>query len=365
MRIDLVITELDDGGAERCCGDLAIYLRGRGHQVRLIVLGPIPQPPRNQLYGRMVRAGIWMEFIGAEKWYQFPSALWKLRRLVAKDPPEITQSFLWHANVSCAAIYPRWKIPLVGGHRVAELRSSRNAWSRWAATKMKRVVCVSNSLAAWCTQQERIPAEKIIVIPNGIDLGNIALQEVLPDEMRKQPALLFVGRLHLQKGIDVLMDNAEAILTALPKHHLVIIGYGALRPIVDSWAREFRFRDRVHVLGQRSDVAAWMKQSQLLILPSRFEGMPNAVLEAMALAIPVATLQVEGVSELLGELATEQCVTRDDWHAWRDLVIQLGMAPDRCRELGEANQVRVRENFQLDVQLKRYEDLYRSLLEDK
>ena len=365
LRIDLVITELDDGGAERCCAELAIYLHGKRYPVRLIVIGPIPKPPRNEIYGRLVAAGVWMEFIGAEKWYQFPTALWKLHRLIAKSPPEVAQSFLWHANVLCAATYPRFNIPLVGGHRVAEHRAGRNRWSRWAVTKMRRVVCVSNSLAEWCSKAEDIPPEKLVVICNGIDLDRLASQAELPSELRKQPTLLFVGRLHLQKGIDILMAHAESILAALPKHHLVIIGYGPLRQGVDSWKKDFPYGDRVHVLGQRPDVAAWMKQSQLLILPSRFEGMPNAVLEAMALGIPVATLHVEGVRELLGELAPAQSVTRDDWNAWRELVIQLGNAPDRCCELGKMNQARVQEYFQLDSQLQKYEELYRDLLQDK
>ncbi len=353
---------MDDGGAERCCAELAIYLHEKGYHVRLIVIGPIPKPPRNEIYGRLVAAGVWIEFIGAEKWYQFPMALWRLRRLVAKDRSEIAQSFLWHANVLCAATYPRFKIPLVGGHRVAEHRIGRNRWSSWATTQMRCIVCVSHSLAEWCSKAEKIPLEKLVVISNGIDLDKLALEPELPSEMRKQPALLFVGRLHLQKGIDILMDHADSILTALPKHHLVIIGYGALRPVVDSWVENFRYRDRVHVLGQRPDVAGWMKQSQLLILPSRFEGMPNAILEAMALGIPVATLQVEGVNELLGELAPAQSVAREDWHAWRDLVIELGNAPDRCSDLGKLNQTRVQENFRLDSQLKKYEDLYHELL---
>ncbi|MFN9641886.1 MAG: glycosyltransferase [Pirellula sp.] len=365
MRIDLVITELDDGGAERCCAELAIYLHRKGYPIRLIVIGPIPKPPRNEIYGRLVATGVWMEFIGAEKWYQFSTALWKLNRLVARAPAEVAQSFLWHANVLSAATYPRFKIPLVGGHRVAEHRAIRNRWSRWAATKMCRVVCVSNSLAEWSSKAEAIPAKKLVVICNGIDLGRIASEAELPSELRKQPALLFVGRLHLQKGIDILMEHAESILTALPKHHLVIIGYGPFRQVVDSWAKEFPHRDRVHILGQRPDVAAWMKQSQLLILPSRFEGMPNAVLEAMAIGIPIATLQVEGVSELLGELAPSQAVTRDDWNAWRELVIQLGSTPDRCCELGKMNQARVQAHFQLDSQLQKYEELYRVLLQDK
>jgi glycosyltransferase involved in cell wall biosynthesis len=365
LRIDLVITELDDGGAERCCAELAIYLQGKDHHVRLIVLGPMPKPPRNELHGRLVQAGVGIEFIGAEKWYQFPTALWRLRRLVTKTPPEIAQSFLWHANVLCAAAYPRFNIPLVGGHRVAEQRTSRNRWSRWAVTKMHQVVCVSNSLAKWCSKAEGIPPEKLVVIPNGIDLEKVAVEAELPNELRKQPALLFVGRLHLQKGIDILMDNAESILAALPRHHLILIGYGAFRPVIDSWIKDFPYRDRVHVLGQRADVAAWIKQSQLLILPSRFEGMPNAVLEAMACGIPVATLQVEGISELLGELAPAQSVARDDWHAWRELVIHLGNTPDHCRELGKMNQARVREHFQLDSQLKRYEDLYLGILKNE
>ena len=119
---------------------------------------------------------------------------------------------------------------------------------------------------------------------------------------------------------------------------------------------------RVHWMGQSEEVGQWMRRSQLLILPTRYEGMPNVILEAMASSLPVATMAVEGVSELLGAGAPEQSVGKLDWDAWEAMVIRLATDRDRARELGEANRKRVEEVFSLQDQLKKYETLYRTLI---
>lgn len=361
LRIDLVITELNQGGAEQCCVDLALFLVSQGHQPRVVSIGPRPHPPYDTQVQRLDRSAVPIQFIGTPKWYQFPLAWWRLRQLVKSDRPVIAQSFLWHANVMSATVYPSLRVPLVGGNRVAEPRSYRHFLGALAAKRMSKVVCVSQSIADWTIDRESVPIEKLCVIPNGVDPQSIDRQKQIPDP---RPILLFVGRLDPQKGVDVLLEKMPALLTALPNHRIVIIGDGGMRAAVASQVQKLQDPSRVEILGQREDAIAWMHRSQILLLPTRYEGMPNVILEAMACGIPVATMNVEGIAEVLGPNLMEQTARKDHWDEWCQLAVQIASSPERILRLGRLNRIRVETSFQLHAQLKKYEDLYIALTQN-
>ncbi|AMV33353.1 Glycogen synthase [Pirellula sp. SH-Sr6A] len=367
LKIDLIITELEVGGAERCCMELATYLHRNYHAVRIISIGSPPKPPRDAFHREVRSQKVPFVSLYADRALQFPLAWWRLRRFVRTQPPDIAQSFLWHANVLSAGVYPSFGIPLVGGNRVTEPRTGRHRWGKWAASRMKKLVCVSEEVATWTSQIEEVEASKLLVIPNGISLSRWEASSqrpcLWPDSLPKDaPVLLFVGRIDYQKGFDVLIERIPRILGALPDHHWVLLGDGPERVTAQRQIARTAVAERVHWLGQSEEVAQWMRRSQLLVLPTRYEGMPNVVLEAMASSLPVATLEVEGVRELLGSNTTEQSVGKSDWEAWESLVIRLATDRDRAKELGVINRQRVESTFALHEQLKQYEALYRTLI---
>jgi glycosyltransferase involved in cell wall biosynthesis len=363
MRIDLVITELDIGGAERCCVELARFLKARGHEVRVIALGPIPTVEQAALLRLLESAGIESHFLGGTHGWMLPIIAWKLRALLKANRPDVVQSFLWHANILAALVVHAFKIPLVGGERVAEPRRWRHAIGRWAANRMAIVVCVSQGVADWCVRTERIDARKIRIIPNGI--SSETKKALIEDcELSLPPSakiLLFVGRLEHQKGIDVLLDNAADLLKRLSEHHLVIIGDGAFRSQAHAISERRELVGRVHYLGRRNDVRAWMACSELLLLPTRYEGMPNVILEAMAEGLAIVTTQVEGVRELLGERFNEQSVPLGAWGDFFERVVLLANDRQHRFELGIANRNRVQDQFNLERQLEKYVAIYESL----
>lgn len=362
MRIDLLITELDTGGAEKCCAELAIFLARRGHGVRVIALGPRPPASKDSLVQLLESNRIELHFLGGQKWWMLPRVVIKLRKLLKSDRPDIVQSFLWHANVVSAWVVPSLRISLFGGIRVAEPQVSRHALDRWAASRSTKTICVSQGVADWCIQTERIDACKLIVIPNGIAIKNDkrAIQSdshAVPDDAK---ILLFVGRLELQKGIDILIEHAKSLLNRLPTHHLVVIGDGSMRHELNSLAEQGP-HGRIHCLGQRNDVREWMARSELLLLPTRYEGMPNVILEAMIEGLPVVTTRVEGVAELLGDYLQQQSVAKEDWNALFELAVTLSNAPQSRKEISAANRERAESEFALEKQLAQYESLYAAL----
>ena len=360
MRIDLVITELDTGGAEKCCVELALFLSQRGHQVRVIAFGPRPESSKDSLVHLLESNHIKTHFLGGKAWWMFPKVLLRIRRLFKSDRPEVIQSFLWHANVISALVAPSLGIPFFAGIRVSEPLRNRHALDRWSVSRSKNAVCVSQGVADWCVQTEKMDARKLIVIPNGI--ATTQVKPSIDPESHNVPAnsrvLLFVGRLEHQKGVDVIVQRAEELLNRLPDHHLVFIGIGNLRQSVIALAMQQKLKGRVHCLGLRKDVRAWMSRSELLLLPTRYEGMPNVILEAMVEGLPVVTTRAEGVAELLGEQLENQSVAREAWDDFFELAFSLANSPELRRTLSLANRNRAENAFALDEKLTQYEMLY-------
>ena len=118
----------------------------------------------------------------------------------------------------------------------------------------------------------------------------------------------FVGRLEKQKGVNWLIESAPLWLAELPDCHLLLVGDGPMRATLESAAAASGLGERIHFAGWRADVPEILAASDLLVLPSAWEGMPNVVLEAMASRRPVVATDVEGVRELLGPGADLQTV---------------------------------------------------------
>ena len=365
MKIDLLITEIHTGGAERCCTQLAIYLREKGHAVRVVSIAPAPSGTTEELLWQKLQAhSVDVHFLNASKSRQLPWARHKLLRLIQQSKPDIAQSFLWHANVLGAWCYPKHRVPVLAGSRVAEPRRWRSSLAWTWRDRVEKVVCVSQEVAQWSRDSEGIVQDKLVVIPNGIELPvdwkGSGIDQA--SEGNSEKILLFVGRLEEQKGIDVLLQKATSILQALPEHQLVLIGHGSWSEAWQRWVEQSPLGSRVRLLGRRADVLDWMRRSSVLLLPTRYEGMPNVVLEAMAVGLPVVSTRVEGIEHLFGDTCREQSVGRGDWDAWEKRVVELSEDPESQQRLGRANRDRAERFFNLESQMEKYELLYLGIL---
>ena len=375
MKIQLVITELNMGGAEKALSELASGLQQRGHLIRVLSIGSQPLSPRDRLVQRLRGSGVEIEFGGYDHPTQMFAALRWLTKRLKHDPPEICQTFLFHAN--CLG---SWASRLAGAsHRVAGLRVAewnplRCRLERIAIRHVDRVVCVSNQVREFAVQRLSVAPQTCVVIPNGVDAAAIQAAEPFRWETIGWPAesqvALFVGRLHPQKGIELLQQQWSRLFEGHPNRRLLLVGDGPLRESISRWA-ELRGRDRVQVLPWQADVAPLLKAAALLVLPSHYEGMPNVVLEAMAAGRPVVCSLVHGSEELLrsdddGSSAVDRSIAQGfppgDSAAMADLVDAFFRDPQRGDTLGHMNRQHVQRHFTYDQMVDRYESLYESLL---
>jgi glycosyltransferase involved in cell wall biosynthesis len=362
IRLALVITELEPGGAERALVNLATHIDRARFAPAVYSIRPRPPRGKDQLVEQLESAGIPVRFADVRSRWQAPLAVSRLKRLLAEQQPQIVQNFLFHANVLGTLAASRLGVPhVLMGVRVADPRRSRSWLERRLTRRVSQIVCVSQSVADHCLQRG-FPADKLVVIPNGVDVAR--LQGVQPIDLAElglppgRRAIVFVGRLHEQKGLDDFLAGSAKVFEALTAHDLVVVGDGPQRDALHRLASHLHVADRVHFAGWRADVPAILAAADLLILPARWEGMPNVVLEAMAAGKAVVATRVEGVAELLGDAADEQLVDAGDMDSFGRRIIQVVQNAQLAANLGQQNQTRVVSQFSLQAMVQAYERLY-------
>lgn len=367
-RIAFVITELNVGGAERCLVNVATGLDRERFDPIVYSLDSRPVGDQASLVGRLEHVGIPVRFVGVSSPWQVLLAIRRLGKMLAEQQPAIVQTFLFHANVvgTLAAVRRRPRPRIVNGIRVADPSRRRQRLERWLSRRAERIVCVSQSVAEFCSAQARLPRQKLVVVPNGIDIDQYPASSAADPAQFGVPTnrqvILFVGRLHAQKGLDWMLRVAPTFLNKLPSHDLLLVGDGPERMKLQDLAASIGINDRVHFAGWRPDVPEILAASALLVLPSRWEGMPNVVLEAMATGLPVVSTRAAGVQELLGPLSDGQTVDVGDTGGFAELVIRLAENPAKSKEIGQGNRLRASEDFSLGAMVGAYERLYESLL---
>lgn len=363
IQLGLAITELEKGGAEQCLVRLALKADRRRFAPRVYSLGPRPPRGRDELPRQLEAAGTPVHFLNARSKWDLPKVVLRLRKMLREHRVDVLQSFLFHANiVSALATFGRRGPRLFWGVRVADPNGGRLRLERWLARRTASIIYVSQAAADFYLRRG-FPLDRCVVIPNSVDgeqfsphaaawsADELAELNLSPQRLR----MAYVGRLHPQKGLDRLLRAAPEIFARLPAWDWVLAGDGPQRQELQQLAEELGIASRVHFLGWRSDIPRVLASSSLLVLPSRWEGMPNAVLEAMAAGLPVMCAPAEGVQELLGPLAPRQTVEKN----WEKRIVELGEDVELRRELGEANRRRVAEVFSPAAMVRAYERVYR------
>ncbi|MEX0795022.1 MAG: glycosyltransferase [Pirellulaceae bacterium] len=350
IRVALIITELEVGGAERCLAQIAMGLSPAQFAVELYSLASRPVPGKDALVMELEQAGIPLHFLGCDSRWSFAAAIANLGRGLKQQRPAVLMSFLFHANVIAHRANRRLKLPHIQGLRVVEQGRARRWLQGFVGRQAAQVVCVSQGVRDFAEVTLGIDAAHLRVIPNGIELPS---EPGVTTEPAGPPRLISVGRLHPQKGFDWLLESAPQIFQEYPGAVWEILGEGPQRAELESRILELGLQDNIRLLGQRNDVAQCLARADLFLLPSRWEGMPNALLEAMAAGLPVVATEVEGINELLGR-DTGQTAPSED--SARFVVTLLEILADRAlgAALGAENRTRVGERFSLSAMLDQY-----------
>lgn len=251
-----------------------------------------------------------------------------------------------------------------------EARQIRRWEKRWLCQGVCRLVAVSPQLARASVERDHVPPGKVTVIENGVDVERFA--GARGDAFRRELGLSpgeavvgMVGRLEAIKGPDVLLEAFAALAGRFPGARLIFAGEGGMAQELHARSQALGLSGRIHFLGPRSDVADIMAGLDILVLPSRSEGLPLALLEGMASGRAVAATavgRVPGILRPAGEGETGVLVPPGHARALgRALATLLDDAALRAR-LGQAAQRFVAARYDQRAMFRDYEAVYAQAL---
>jgi starch synthase (maltosyl-transferring) len=298
-------------------------------------------------------------------------AVARLAAALRAERPALVQSFLFHANVAsrlAAALAGRPRPWVVGGLRVAERRKRWHLWlDRLTAGLAAGSVCVSEGVRRFSRDVGGWPDDRLTVIPNAVDVAPFERAEAVARESLGVPPgsflILYVGRLDQQKGLPDLLDALSGVTAARPDVHLALAGDGPERVwLAHRLAADPVLAAPTHPLGPRDDVAGLLKAADLLVLSSLWEGMPNAVLEAMAAGRAAVATAVEGTEDLVIPGQTGWLVPPSAPEDLARALLDAASDPTRLRRFGEAARARAEAEFSPARAVLAYESLWAGLL---
>jgi len=209
-----------------------------------------------------------------------------------------------------------------------------------------------------------IPSHKVVTIPNAIDLtafeGPVDIRSLRRtmglDEDR--PLVMQVGRLSAQKNPLAFVEGAAQVIRKYPDAQFVLVGEGPLRDALEARIWELGLEMDVHLLGWRDEASKLMAAADVVSLTSRWEGMPYALLEAMACSRPVVATAVNGCPEIVVDGVTGFLAPPGNTTAWARRAVDLLNDPVTAAKMGRQGRRRVEEKFSLQEMTAHIERLY-------
>lgn len=299
----MVLNSLLAGGAERVAVALLGELARRGHELTLVTLAgrdsDVFAAPESVHRVALDQVGDSSGPLDALR--RNGGRVAALRRAVATSAPDVVLSFQTTVNVTTLAALVGTGLPVVISERVDprfhELPRTWAALRRIWYPRAASLVVQTESLRSWATRA--VLWGSIEVIPNPIAAVVQHPIQAKNASMGRQ-RLIAVGRLERQKGYDLLLEAFARCADAAPSWDLVIVGEGSCRGGLERQASRLGLDARVRFPGFSSDVSASLSKAHAYVLSSRYEGFPNALLEAMAHGLPVvATDCPSGPAEII------------------------------------------------------------------
>jgi glycosyltransferase involved in cell wall biosynthesis len=218
-----------------------------------------------------------------------------VRDVVRRSNVQVVHAHLSKAELLAAVSVPR-DVPIVASRR-GRNRHDERAWFRMAESfSHRRVACMlcnSESLAAFTLGHDPAPPP-VIVVPNGVDLDRFAASPLPAD-----PVVTVVANLRPVKRHDVFLRGLAVARRTRPDLRAVLVGDGPERPRIEALAAELGVSEAVHLAGSVDDVRPYLRETRVVALTSEREGLPNAILEAMATGRLVVATEVGGIPELV------------------------------------------------------------------
>jgi glycosyltransferase involved in cell wall biosynthesis/peptidoglycan/xylan/chitin deacetylase (PgdA/CDA1 family) len=354
VRILLVTPGLGLGGSERLTVSYARGLVARGHEV-LLVHGPPEELTASDMPGvRLHRVAGRPGASAFTDWFR------TLRALLADFSPDVAHAQSVRSALLVAIATPRTPL-LVTLHGIEESEERRAALVLRATRA--RVTAVSQASAEGVGRHHLAP--QIGLVPPGVDIEALEHAALQPPETAvsdRRPLVVCVGRHFPVKGVDVLVEAFPQVLAAQPDAGLMLVGGGPDHDALRARCAELGISHAVHFAGFVHSAAAYIAPADLVVLPSRREGLPVAALEALALERAVVASAVGGTPDVVRPGDTGWTVPPEQPAALAAAMIEaLGDPEERARRAARGRAL-VAQSYSVDAMIDRLEEIYAEMI---
>ncbi len=205
----------------------------------------------------------------------------------------------------------------------------------------------------------------IHIIPNSVDIERFRpLCEADGECEQRARTVVCVSKLRYEKGIDVLLQAWRLVQQQMPEAQLLIVGSGPLQQTLTRMAQALGVTASVEFAGLQSDVPAQLHRGAIAVLPSRWEGMPSAVLEAMACGLPCVATRVSGSEDIIEPGVNGLLVEPEDYEDMARALLTLLRDPARARQYGQAARATIENQYSLDHIIDGYINLYQKMVDN-
>jgi L-malate glycosyltransferase len=276
-----------------------------------------------------------------------------------------------HCHLPLAGVVGRLAGALAG---VPVVYTEHNAIERYhPATRLaakstwrlqRRVVAVSADVAASVTRNigQHVPIQ---VVLNGVSvsrferqLGDSALARASLGLPADAPIIGSVAVFRAQKRLDLWLEVAGRVKQSFPHAHFLLVGDGPLRSAVEAQATQLGLRDCLTLPGLQADVRPYLRAMDLYLMTSDFEGIPIALLEAMAMRLPSVLTDAGGIPEVVRTGQDGEVRSKGDLLALAEAVTKLLASPETRLALGNSARSRVEQNFSTARMMRELEEVY-------
>jgi len=365
-----LINALCPGGAEKVVArTVALLDRKRYHPIVCCLWksGPVAE--------EIERKGVKVICLGARSRLDL-TVVPKLFRLLKREEIHIIHSFLFHANMLGRIVGRLAGVPVIlCSERTMEMEGKHRLFvNRLTAPLADKVIAVCEAVREFAIAEIGIRPDKLITIYNGIDLNEFSPnpnQEETEEAKRElgitpsHKVVGTVGHLEEEKGCEYLLRAAAQVSVQDEKVIFLLVGDGSQRAKLETLAQDLGISSQVMFMGHRNDVPKLLSVMDVFVLPSLYEGLPNALLEALAACRPVVATQVGGIPEVVADGETGILIPPRDPGALAGAICALLKDRERAREMGMAGRKRVERLFSVETMVAKTEALYEELTREK
>jgi glycosyltransferase involved in cell wall biosynthesis len=367
MKINVmqIVHDLNFGGMQRVVVDLCLNVEPSKFRMSVCCLDELG-PNIKELEQRGISVFLIKKGPGLD--YMLP---FKLRRLFLKQKIDIVHThginpFFYGTIGSKLAICPA-TIQTDHARGVFPVKNKEMFSEMILSWFVDHIVTVSEGVKSDLVKYMRINPDKISIIYNGIDASKFRIKI---DKMQKRKGLgiskedtvIGIGvRLSEQKGVCFLIEAVSILIESFPKIKLLVIGDGELKSDLEKLTEELKITNKVIFAGFRSDIHELLQIIDIYVLPSLWEGHPLVLIEAMAAEMPIVATDIPGNRETVEHGHTGFLVPQKNPQALANALMKFIENEDLRKSAGLNGYNKFRNEFTLDLMIKKYQDLYRKL----